>query len=74
VLSDQAAVALERAQLLEETQQRAGRERQARHAIDRIRRAVDVEQALQAAAEELSWALGVPHVAVELSLEAASQE
>jgi DNA-binding LacI/PurR family transcriptional regulator/GAF domain-containing protein len=74
VLSDQAAVALERAQLLEETQQRAGRERQARHAIDRIRRAVDVGQALQAAAEELSWALGVPHVAVELSLEAASQE
>jgi len=74
VLSDQAAVALERAQLLGETQQRAGRERQARHVIDRVRRAVDVEQALQAAAEELSWALGVPHVSAELSLEAAPQE
>jgi GAF domain-containing protein len=74
VLSDQAAVALERAQLLGETQQRAGRERQVRHVIDRVRRAVDMEQALQAAAEELSRALGVPHVSVELSLGAAPQK
>jgi DNA-binding LacI/PurR family transcriptional regulator/GAF domain-containing protein len=70
VLSDQAAVALERAQLLEKLQRNAGREQQTRQMIDRIRRAVDVEQALWAAAEELSRAVGVPHVSVDLSLEA----
>jgi DNA-binding LacI/PurR family transcriptional regulator/GAF domain-containing protein len=70
VLSDQAAVALERAQLLEQTQQRAAQEQRARQMIDRIRRAPDVEQALQVAAEELSQAMDVPHVSVELGVEA----
>ncbi|MFL7790662.1 MAG: GAF domain-containing protein, partial [Anaerolineae bacterium] len=68
VLSDQAAVALERAELLEQAQQRAEREQQSRQMIDRIRRAVDLDQALGAAAEELSRAMGVPHVSVELGL------
>ncbi|MFQ6099775.1 MAG: GAF domain-containing protein [Anaerolineae bacterium] len=66
VLSDQAAVALERAQLLERAQRSAEREQLARQMVDRIRRAVDVEQALQATAEELSRAMGVPHVSIEL--------
>jgi DNA-binding LacI/PurR family transcriptional regulator/GAF domain-containing protein len=74
VLSDQAAVALERAQLLEKLQKNAGREQQTRQMIDRIRRAVDVEQALWAAAEELSRAMGVPHVSVDLSLEALQDQ
>ena len=74
VLSDQAAVALERAQLLEKLQKSAGREQQTRQMIDRIRRAVDVEQALWAAAEELSRAVGVPHVSVDLSLEALQDQ
>jgi len=68
-LSDQAAVALERARLWEEAQRRAERERRTRQMIDHIRRAVDVEQALRTTAEELSQAMGVPHVSVELSLE-----
>ncbi len=67
-LSDQASVALERAQLLEEARRRVESERLARQAIDHIRRAVDVEQALQAAAQELAQALEVPHVAIELGV------
>jgi DNA-binding LacI/PurR family transcriptional regulator/GAF domain-containing protein len=70
VLSDQAAVALERAELLERAQRRAEQEQQAREMVDRIRRAVDLEQALEAAAEEISRAMGVPHVSIDLSLEA----
>ena len=73
-LSNQAAVALERGQLLEETLRRADRERLARRMIDRIRRAMDIEQALQTTAEELSQAMGVGHVSIELSLEAPMHE
>jgi GAF domain-containing protein/HAMP domain-containing protein len=69
-LSNQAAVALERSQLLEEAQRRADREVLARQMIDRIRRSMDIEQALQTTAEELSRAMGVDHVSIELSLEA----
>ena len=68
VLSDQAAVALERAELLEGAQLRADQEQQARQMIDRIRRAADLDYALEAAAEELSRAMGVPHVSIELGV------
>jgi len=74
VLSGQAAVALERAQLLERAQQRAEREQQARQTIDHIRRTVDIEQALQTTAQRLSQAMGVPHVSIEVSLEAPKHE
>jgi GAF domain-containing protein len=74
VLSDQAAVALERAELLEGAQLRADQEQQARQMIDRIRRASDLDYALEAAAEELSRAMGVPHVTIDLGLEASPQE
>jgi len=74
VLSDQAAVALERAQLLEGAQRLAIQEQQARQMIDRVRRATGVEQALQTAAEELSQAMGVPHVSIELNPKALVQE
>lgn len=67
-LSDQVSVALERAQLLEEARRRVESERLVRQAIDRIRRAVDVEQALHIAARELGEALEVPHVAIELGV------
>jgi GAF domain-containing protein len=73
-LSNQAAVALERAQLLEEAQRRAAQEQLARRMIDRIRRAQDVEQALQTTAQELSQALGVPHVSIDLDLDGPVQE
>jgi GAF domain-containing protein len=74
VLSGQAAVALERAQLLERAQRRAEQEQLTRQTIDHIRRTVDIEQALQTTAEELSQAMGVPYVSIELSLEAAKHE
>jgi GAF domain-containing protein/HAMP domain-containing protein len=73
-LSNQAAVALERAQLLEEAQRRAEREQLARQMIDHIRRSTDIEQALRAAAEEISKAVRVPHVSIELSLESPTDE
>ena len=74
VLSDQAAVALERAELLEEAQRRAAQEQQARQMIDRIRRAMDLEQALEVAAEELSQAIHVPHVSINLGIDGIEQE
>ena len=70
VLSDQAAVALERAQLMEESQRRVKQEQITLQVVDRVRRAVDVEQVLQVTAEELSRSLGVPHVSIELNVEA----
>jgi len=73
-LSNQAAVALERAQLWEETQRHAEQEQMARQMIDRIRRAVDIEQALQTAAKELSVGLRVPHVSIELRLDPPERE
>jgi GAF domain-containing protein/HAMP domain-containing protein len=73
-LSNQAAVALERGQLLEEAQRRAKQEQLARQMIDRIRRAIDIEQALQTTAEELSRVMHVDHVSIELSLEAPVHE
>jgi DNA-binding LacI/PurR family transcriptional regulator/GAF domain-containing protein len=73
-LSDQAAVALERAQLWEEAQRRAQWEQMTRQMIDRIRRAMDVEKALQTTAQELSSALRVPHVSIELSLDTPQKD
>jgi hypothetical protein len=46
----------------------------ARQMIDRIRRAVDIEQALQTAAKELSLGLRVPHVSIELRLDPPERE
>jgi DNA-binding LacI/PurR family transcriptional regulator/GAF domain-containing protein len=74
MLSDQAAVALERAELLEEAQQRAERELQARRMIDDIRRAVDLERALEIAAQELSQTMRVPHISIDLGADLINQE
>ena len=73
-LSDQAAVALERAQLWEEAQRRAQWEQMTRQMIDRIRRAMDIEKALQTTAQELSSALRVPHVSIELSIDTPQKD
>jgi len=67
-LSDQAAVALERAQLWEQAQRRAEREQATRQMIDRIRRAMDIEQALQTTAQELSQVMRAPRISIELNL------
>ena len=73
-LSNQAAVALERGQLLEETQRRAEQEQQARQIFDHIHRAMDIDHALRTTAEELSQAMDVAHVSIELSLQAPTHE
>ncbi len=70
VLSDQAAVALERAQLVERAQRRAEREQMTLRIVDRVRRAVDIEHVLQATAEQIAQAMQVPHVSIELNVEA----
>jgi len=57
-LSDQAAVALERAQLWEEAQRRAARERLVSKISDQMQRATDMETLIRIAAEELNRALG----------------
>jgi ribosome maturation protein Sdo1 len=59
---------------LEGAQRRAEQEQTARQMIDRIRRAVDIEQALQTTAEELAQAMRVPHISIELGLEAPRRE
>lgn len=68
-ISDQAAVAMERAYLWEEAQRRAEYERLLRQATDRIRRAINVERALQTAAQELANMTKVPQVSIELGIQ-----
>jgi GAF domain-containing protein/HAMP domain-containing protein len=65
-LADQAAVALERAQLLEEAQQRAERERLTREITDTIRAAVTVEDAVQQAIREIGRVLGASEVVARI--------
>ncbi|MCP4539657.1 MAG: substrate-binding domain-containing protein [Chloroflexi bacterium] len=67
-LSDQAAVALERAQLWEQAQRRAEREQLTRQITDRIRRAADMDSLMQTAVREMSAALGVSNAFVQLSV------
>ena len=68
VLSDQAAVALERAQLMEKAQRRVEQEQQALQIVDHLRRAANIDQVLQIAAEELSRSADIAHVSVELDV------
>jgi GAF domain-containing protein len=68
MLADEAAVAFERARLLEEAERGAEQESKMRRVVDRIRRAADIEQALRAAAGELSQAMDVPHISIELDV------
>jgi GAF domain-containing protein len=74
VLSDQAALALERTRLLEAAQRRAEWEQLTRQIVDRTRRATDIERALQTTAEGLAEALEVPHVSIELDVGAPMHE
>jgi len=57
-LADQAAVALERARLLEETQRRAQQERLVREITDKLRSAADMDSLMQTAVHEVAAALG----------------
>lgn len=66
-LSDQAAVALERAQLWEQAQRRAEREQLTREITDKIRSAMDMDDLMQIAVREMAAALNVSDAFVQLS-------
>ncbi len=70
MLSDQAAVALERARLLEGAQQRAARERVIREISDQMQRATDIETLMHITAEGLNRALGASRTYARLATEA----
>lgn len=70
MLSDQAAVALERARLLEGAQQRAARERVIREISDQMQRATDMETLMHVTAEGLNRALGASCTYARLATEA----
>jgi GAF domain-containing protein len=69
-LVNQLGMALESAQLFQETQRRAAREQAIRQITERMRQAVDVEAILQNTVVELAKALGVPRAYVRLGTEA----
>jgi GAF domain-containing protein len=69
MLGDDAPAALERAQLLEKVQRDARQEENLRRVVYRIRESADIEQALRAAAGELSETIDVPRVSIELDLD-----
>jgi GAF domain-containing protein len=65
-LADQAAVAMERARLLDEAQARAGREHVIADVTARMRETLDVDVVLQTAVAEMAKALDLPKVEVRL--------
>jgi GAF domain-containing protein/HAMP domain-containing protein len=65
-VSDQAAVALERARLLEETQRRAAREQLIRRITDKMYRALDMDGLMQIVVREATAALGTSGAFVQL--------
>lgn len=65
-LVEQAAVVLERARLVEETQRRVAQEQWLSQVSDRMQRASDVGSLLQVAAEEVNRVLGGSRVYVQL--------
>jgi GAF domain-containing protein len=69
-LVDQAAVALERARLLEDAQHRAAREQVIGEVTARMRRTLDVETVLEIAVREIGEALGLAAVDLRLGIEA----
>jgi GAF domain-containing protein len=65
-ISDQIALALENARLLEETQRRAARERLVGEITTRMRESLDVETVLQTAAREMRTALDLEEAEVRI--------
>jgi GAF domain-containing protein len=71
-LVDQASVAVERARLLDEAQDRAARERLIAGVSARIRETLEMEAVLSTAVDEISRALGLAALDVRLGTEPAS--
>jgi GAF domain-containing protein/HAMP domain-containing protein len=66
-LADQAAAALERARLLEETQFRAEQERLVREITDKMRSAPDMDSLMRTAVQEVAAALGTNNAFLRLA-------
>jgi GAF domain-containing protein len=67
-LSQQVGQALESARLYQDTQRRAAREQLARHIVDRMRRAVDMDSLMQTTIEEVAGVLGASSAFVQLGV------
>jgi PAS domain S-box-containing protein len=67
-VSQQLALALENARLLEETQRSETRERMVREITDEMRRASDIDSLMQTAVQEIAAALGTSSAFVQLSV------
>lgn len=67
-IADQAALALENARLLNETQQRAGQERIRASVTDKVWASTNVESILQTALEELGVSLGAIEGLIQLEI------
>ncbi len=72
-LAAQVAVAIRNARLLENTQERAERDRQLYEITSKIRGAVDMQSILATTTQELSKALGARRAKVEISVVPAAQ-
>jgi GAF domain-containing protein len=68
-LVDQAAVTMERARLLEESQVRASRERTIREITDGIRSSVTIEEAIQQAIRAMGRVLGASEMVAQIGTE-----
>jgi hypothetical protein len=68
-VATQAALALDNARLLEETRQRAVRERVVREITENIRGAVSIEDAVRRGLEEMQRALGASELVARLGTE-----
>jgi len=73
-VADQMAQAVESARLFEQTQSRARHEALTRRITERIREALDVDDMLQTAVQELGQALGAPQVYIRLGVEDKEME
>jgi GAF domain-containing protein len=71
-MADRLGASLESAQLFEETQRRAARDRMVGEVTARIRETLDVETVLKTAAREARQVLGLPEVVVRLGRPAQS--
>ncbi len=69
-VADKLAQKAENLRLFEQTQQKAAQEQKTREIVDKIRASRDVKTALKIATEQLSKALDVPKVSVDLKIQA----
>jgi GAF domain-containing protein len=72
-VADQMSLAIENARLLEETQQRAERERLVAGITTRVRASVELEGIMRAAVQELGAALGADRAFIRLGTARPSQ-